>query len=95
MFISPHGLQGSKLIPLHIKTNEIGKSEGILKINFYPLLGMGLRVMESGRIDLKAGKGAKHNSPVATPLLREHRGDIGEIEDSSSRIILIALESGL
>lgn len=56
---------------------------------------MGLRVMESGQIDLKAGKGAKHNSPVATPLLREHRGDIGEIEDSSSRIILIALESGL
>lgn len=55
---------------------------------------MGLRGMESGRIDLKAGKGAKHNSPVATPLL-EHRGDIGEIEDSSSRIILIALESGL
>jgi hypothetical protein len=52
---------------------------------------MGLRGMESGRIDLKAGKGAKHNSPVVKTLER----DIGEIEDSSSRIILIALESGL
>jgi hypothetical protein len=76
VFISPHGLQGSKLIPLHIKTNENPKSEGILKINFYPLLGMGLRGMESGQIDLKAGKGAKHNSPVATPLLREHIEEI-------------------
>jgi hypothetical protein len=53
-------------MPLHIETNEIGKSEGILENKFLALLGMGLQVMESGRKDLKAGKGAKHNSPVST-----------------------------